>query len=66
MARRTCPLCGDKGLRIIYGLPDLKVAEAAERGEVVLGGCVIGDDPILRCRGCGHEWSTQPVHRPHN
>lgn len=66
MARPTFPLCGGKGVRIIYALPDLKVAEAAERGEVDLSGCVVGDDdPNLRCRACGHEWSAQPVHCTH-
>ena len=51
MAFTTCPECGGKGVRIVYGLPGPELAEAAERGEVALGGCVIGeDDANLQCR----------------
>jgi hypothetical protein len=57
MAKNICAECGGNGVRIVYGLPSLDLAEAAERGEVALGGCVIGDDdPNLQCRACGNEW----------
>ena len=42
--QRTCPDCGGTGIRIIYGLPSPELAEAAERGDVALGGCIIGDE----------------------
>ena len=66
MARTTCPDCGGGGIRIVYGLPGLEATEAAERGEVALGGCIVGDDdPNLRCRACGNEWSARSVRRTH-
>lgn len=34
---------------MVYGLPTREVAEAAERYEVVLGGCVLTDDDPPRC-----------------
>jgi len=67
MAVETCAECGGKGMRIVYGLPGPELADAAERGELALGGCVIGDDdPNLQCRACGNEWhtgSTSGIHR---
>jgi hypothetical protein len=66
MAFNTCPECGGKGVRIVYGLPGPELAEAAERGEVALGGCVIGDDDAnLQCRACGKEWRTRSVPDTH-
>lgn len=49
-----CPRCGSRdAVEIIYGLPDLELGVAAERGEVVLGGCIIGDaSSDYQCRGC--------------
>jgi hypothetical protein len=62
--QRNCPECGGKGLGIVYGLPSLELAEAADRGEVVLGGCVIGDeDPNRHGVLCSSEWSTR-IHSP--
>lgn len=56
--RPPCPECGGKEvLPILYGMPPAEIGEAAERGQVVLGGCVItGDDPNWRCAVCGHQW----------
>ena len=40
----TCPKCGSARVRpIAYGLPSAQMGEAAERGEIALGGCVIDD-----------------------
>lgn len=40
----ACPKCGSSNIRrIAYGLPGLEMAEAAERGEIALGGCVIDE-----------------------
>ena len=34
--------------------PDMEMAEAEERGEIRLGGCLIGpESPDFECRGCG-------------
>jgi len=39
-----CPKCGSaEVLRIAYGLPGPEMGEAAERGEIALGGCVIDE-----------------------
>jgi len=45
-----CPNCGEKsGVPVLYGLPTREAVEAAERGELVLGGCVLTDDDPPRC-----------------
>jgi len=45
-----CPNCRAKaGVPVQYGLPNRLSAEAAERGELVLGGCVLTDDDPPRC-----------------
>lgn len=51
----ACPACGAGDLvRVIYGLPDPELVLREERGEVVLGGCVVEPDaPALVCRRCG-------------
>ncbi len=56
------PECGECGSRdnvvqIVYGHPSPELREAAELGEVFLGGCVItGDDPLWYCNDCEHGW----------
>ncbi len=42
-----CPQCGShRTAPIVYGFVPASVGEAAERREVVLGGCVLtGEDP---------------------
>ena len=38
---------------IVYGMPVPEVIEAAERGEIRIGGCVIRDgQPLFVCRRC--------------
>lgn len=53
-----CPKCGEaKTIPIVYGMPGPELFEAAERGEVVLGGCVLGDEnPVWQCKACGAHW----------
>ena len=50
----ACPTCGSAAVvRIVYGLPGHEAFEAAERGELVLGGCVISSDsPLWACTAC--------------
>jgi hypothetical protein len=57
-----CPLCGRReAVEIVYGLPDHEGVAVAERGEIVLGGCVVApDDPTVQCRSCGSTWSIGP------
>lgn len=43
-------------LPIVFGFPSFALFEAAERGEVVLGGCVVeAGDPTHRCTACGED-----------
>lgn len=53
-----CPQCGAHDVvEIVYGLPTDKLTEAAQRGEVVLGGCIVTDnDPRWACKSCNHKW----------
>jgi hypothetical protein len=58
--RARCPECGEDTLRpIAYGLPSLELMEAAGRGEVVLGGCVITPHaPAWACTRCRYQGGT--------
>lgn len=52
----TCPSCGTQitPQPIAYGYPSTELADAAQRGEVFLGGCVVYRDfPSHRCTSCG-------------
>ena len=53
-----CPECeGTDVVPIVYGFPGPDLADAQNRGEVELGGCVVtGADPEWRCKVCGHSW----------
>jgi hypothetical protein len=50
-----CPHCSArKVVSIAYGLPSPELAEAAQAGRVVLGGCCLTDcDPSWECTACG-------------
>ena len=56
--RVECPQCGSlDGTPIAWGYPGAGTFEAADRGEVVLGGCVVSaDDPTHSCTSCGYSW----------
>ena len=43
-----CPACG---VEIGWGYPDQETMEMAERGEVVLAGCIVDEDNY--CPSCG-------------
>jgi hypothetical protein len=47
----TCPDCGSSVLPVMYGMPGEEAMNAAERGELFLGGCMI-EDVAFRCE-CG-------------
>jgi len=53
-----CPACKQKtGVDILYGLPTEEAFEMADRGEIVLGGCILPiNGPERKCIPCGHEW----------
>ena len=51
-----CPACGAPALEIAYGFPTPNTFEAADRGELLLGGCLIDrEDPTHGCIR-GHRW----------
>ena len=64
--RPICPNCGsDNATPIMYGLPTSEGFSAAERGEVVLGGCIVFDEASAwQCQACHEgfgsivEWET--------
>lgn len=60
-----CPACGKHaGVNIVYGFPAPELMDAAERGEVALGGCCLPLEPIqFRCLACEHEWG-EPYQGP--
>ncbi len=49
-----CPKCGSKRVvPILYGYPFGEMQEAADKGEAVLGGCLMsGNDPLKFCLNC--------------
>ena len=49
-----CPSCGGERVRkILYGFPMPSAMDAADRDELVLGGCEINEsDPFWRCLDC--------------
>jgi hypothetical protein len=55
--RSIRPSCGSEDtVPIVYGLPTRELEEAAGRGELVLGGCLVSfDAPNRACQNCGHE-----------
>lgn len=57
-----CPTCRAGLTPIVYGLPGPELFEAAERGEIQLGGCdILFDNPSFECRGVDHHlWRRNP------
>lgn len=55
--RPPCPTCGTPGLRILYGLPlDVDFVREHE-GDIVIGGCVIPENPPThKCPECHTSW----------
>jgi hypothetical protein len=53
-----CPGCqATVTVPIVYGLPSPETFEAAERGEVAIGGCVLEvHNPRWACPACEHRW----------
>ena len=58
-----CPQCrAPDVVPILYGYTeDPATLAAVERGELVLGGCMVtGDDPAWCCRACQHWFPPWP------
>lgn len=60
---QPCPRCGSLDVvPIMYGYPMPEAMKAAERGEIELGGCVIGErDPQRHCKACGEVFDRPGV-----
>ena len=60
-----CAACGSIGaVPIAYGYPNVELFEAERRGEVILGGCLVGpESPEYECRAChaALPWTTQSM-----
>lgn len=60
-----CPRCGSSDVvPIIFGYPTRETEELANRGEVVLGGCIMPPakeyvDSV--CRACGYRWDVGAI-----
>ena len=49
----ACPKCGGKKLlRMVFGFPDAETVEAAQRGEIALGGCGLDRFRHFECAQC--------------
>ncbi len=44
-----CPFCGAPAVEIVYGYPSPDLFDEAERGDVVLGGCIVDDSNPTHC-----------------
>jgi hypothetical protein len=57
-----CPNCrSTEVVRIVYGLPTEEAEQAALRGEVILGGCIVEPgQPTHRCLECDTELILDP------
>ena len=60
MARPECARCGRRASRpVVYGYPSSELMERAKRGEVILGGCLIGR-PWL-CDQCQRDFPEETL-----
>jgi hypothetical protein len=55
---KNCPNCGSSKFREIrYGRATAETLDAVDRGEIVLGGCLImPDQPDWECASCEYRW----------
>jgi hypothetical protein len=59
MNKNKCPLCNNKLVDIVYGMPGPDLFEAYEKKQVALGGCVIYEDeeqPVYHCYHCNKDF----------
>lgn len=59
MSKLRCSKCGVvRSRRVVYGYPGPELIEAAKRGEVVLGGCNVGEPVrVWFCEDCDRTMS---------
>jgi hypothetical protein len=57
----VCRACGGDVLPVLYGMPGPGMWEAYERGEVILGGCMIEATAVqCRCGATGYDVDGRP------
>ena len=63
--KQKCPSCNSNNVvTIVYGMPSSELEEQAQRGEIILGGCVVTEnDPELYCKDCGREFHKERSRR---
>ncbi|MFG1906811.1 hypothetical protein [Kribbella sp. NPDC048928] len=52
----SCPICGEHGVPILYGLPTPAAHKAASAGKVRLFGCVVPANPDQWTCPQNHTW----------
>lgn len=52
---KRCPACrSERIVEIAYGMPGPEAEASQRRGEIILGGCIVGpDSPEWGCADCG-------------
>jgi len=56
--QKKCPICNERMVKIVYGMPDVDVWEKAEKREIFIGGCCIDEDsPNYHCYKCRKSFS---------
>lgn len=60
-ARHYCPVCESPNVvSVAYGYPSDEMINRAERGEILLGGCVVAQGaPASGCGDCGTRWKVE-------
>lgn len=58
LQQQICPWCSSDDVRpIVYGYPSEEATDAEERGEVILGGCLVSEgQPEWVCIKCRWAW----------
>jgi len=58
LTEARCPRCGVAStlVPIVFGFPSPQTFEAADRGEIAIGGCLVTiEDPTHRCSACAQD-----------
>lgn len=53
--RKCCDECGERLVPVVYGMPSAKMFLDAERGKVVLGGCMFDGIQRTACPVCRYK-----------
>ena len=59
----TCPKCKKRNsIRVVYGYPGEEMMKSAQKGEISLGGCIVGrNSPDRFCKTCDATWLSKKV-----